>query len=165
MTKAKESRNPWRPPRGKTPREVGHIFMDNNGIGDQEGVSLKAAREQGLIPDIPSEQSQPENENAMTDPDTTVDELGESALNIVKLQEQYPDEIEIQAPSAATLKHWGEITEYKTTSDGQTWLCAVGEDGEIFAATKATSDNPANNQRILFTAASDILYSNRNKVA
>ncbi|MDO8335427.1 MAG: hypothetical protein Q7T74_01425 [Candidatus Saccharibacteria bacterium] len=150
----KENSNPYRPPRGKTTQEVDFLFMGNNHIGGRTGISLEAARQQGLIPEE-------------TSGDITI---GSAALakpmeNIAYID--YPDEVHIQPPSKTTLEHWNDSDKIvsMTTSDGQDWLCAIGEEGEIFAATKATSDNPATNQYILFSAASDVLLNYRQDAA
>lgn len=84
-------------------------------------------------------------------------ELGESVLDAIGIEEQYPDEIKIHPASAATRTHPPDTTELRNTSDGRTWLCAIGAEDELYAKVEATSDNPANNRYKLDQEVSRIL--------
>ncbi len=117
--------------------------------GETDGITRESAINQGLMPH-----------------DRRV-ALGKTGLLSDKLAKliDVPEELGLTEPSEATLAHWTEDTMYITDLHRKTWLCAIGEEEEVFAAVRAVSSSTAGNTYRLFEAASSVLSLYRQKQA
>ncbi len=108
------------------PEEPKHLGLQRSGldgIGDQKGVSIDDAREQGILT--------PAQERSMG--------IGIGAVESSSLldENEVLNELGMIEPTISTINKWSDNAEVLHTSDGRAWLCALDEDGRPFIKVPA----------------------------
>ncbi len=130
------------------PKNLGFQRSSLDGIGDQAGVSIDDAREQGILT--------PAQERTM----------GISAVEGSSLldENEVNAELGMIEPTIATINKWSDDASVLYTSDGRAWLCALDEDDKPFIKVPATN-SVGNDNEILHKHVGNLLSDLYEKAA